>query len=267
MHQLVFFYPGGRRRAVTFSYDDGRANDRKLVEILNRHGLRATFNLVPGWLDGALPNCVARGEVSELYCGHEIANHTLNHPFLENLNSAQVAEEVLEARRQLEMLAGYPVPGFAYPFGTRNENIVAQLTAAGVAYARTASDTRKFQLPPDWMAWQPTSHHCQATELVEPFFAYPYTLALFHIWGHSNEIDADNSFGWNEFERLCQLVANHADTWYATNLQIVRYIKAIRTLVFSADNKLVYNPSAETIWFECHEKLSSVAPGEYLSLK
>ena len=267
MRQLIFFYPEGRRRAVTLSYDDGRANDRRLVEILNRLHLRATFNLVPGWLDGALPNCIGRSEISELYRGHEIANHTMSHPFLENLNPGQVLEEVLEARQALETLAGYPVQGFAYPFGTWNEPIMAQLSAAGVAYARTAGDTGKFQLPRDWMAWSPTSHHRHASELVDPFFATPYTLALLHVWGHSNEIGVDSSFGWQDFEQLCQALAHHEDTWYATNLQIVRYLKAVRSLVSSADGRLLYNPAAETIWFEYDGKLISIAPGEYLSLE
>lgn len=32
-------------KAVTFSYDDGVTQDIRLVEILNRYGLKATFNL------------------------------------------------------------------------------------------------------------------------------------------------------------------------------------------------------------------------------
>ena len=35
----------GKRKAITFSYDDGVTQDRRLIEIFNRYGLRATFNL------------------------------------------------------------------------------------------------------------------------------------------------------------------------------------------------------------------------------
>ena len=38
----------GKRKAVTFSYDDGVTQDRQLVELLNRYGLKATFNLNSG---------------------------------------------------------------------------------------------------------------------------------------------------------------------------------------------------------------------------
>ena len=36
------------RKALTFSYDDGNEQDRKLLEILNRYGMKATFNVNTG---------------------------------------------------------------------------------------------------------------------------------------------------------------------------------------------------------------------------
>ena len=44
-------FPGGKRKALVLSYDDGRVEDRRLVEIFNRHGLRGTFHLNSGNLD------------------------------------------------------------------------------------------------------------------------------------------------------------------------------------------------------------------------
>ena len=35
----------GYRKALTFSYDDGIEQDRKLVDIFNHYGMKATFNL------------------------------------------------------------------------------------------------------------------------------------------------------------------------------------------------------------------------------
>ena len=43
-------FPGGKTRALTFSYDDGVLQDRRLVGILNDHGLRGTFNIGSGVL-------------------------------------------------------------------------------------------------------------------------------------------------------------------------------------------------------------------------
>jgi len=45
MIRSVFMrYPEGKAKAVTFSYDDGVIEDKKLVEIFDRYGMKATFN-------------------------------------------------------------------------------------------------------------------------------------------------------------------------------------------------------------------------------
>ena len=49
----------GKKKAVTFSYDDGVTQDIRLIEIFNRYGLRATFNLNSGLLGGM--NALIRG--------------------------------------------------------------------------------------------------------------------------------------------------------------------------------------------------------------
>ena len=79
----------GKNKAITFSYDDGVTQDRRLIELFGRYGLKATFNLNSGLLGlrGEVPCCgttaqhnkVQPEEVRSLYTGHEIAVHTLTH--------------------------------------------------------------------------------------------------------------------------------------------------------------------------------------------
>ena len=38
-------FPEGKRKAVTFSYDDGQIFDVKLAEMFDDYGIRCTFNL------------------------------------------------------------------------------------------------------------------------------------------------------------------------------------------------------------------------------
>ena len=42
-------FPNGKSKAFTMSYDDGTIHDRRLVEIMNRYGIRGTFNLNAGF--------------------------------------------------------------------------------------------------------------------------------------------------------------------------------------------------------------------------
>lgn len=41
-------FPGGKHKALTFSFDDGRVEDRRLVELFNQYGMKGTFNLNSG---------------------------------------------------------------------------------------------------------------------------------------------------------------------------------------------------------------------------
>ena len=41
-------FPEGRAKVLTFSYDDGFLNDIRLVELLNKHNMKGTFNVSAG---------------------------------------------------------------------------------------------------------------------------------------------------------------------------------------------------------------------------
>ena len=141
----------GKKKAITFSFDDGVTQDIRLVEVLNKYGLKGTFNLnsaklgLPGdvwkveW--GEIPRKMLNAsQVGELYEGHEVAVHTMTHPNLTTLNDETVIYQVDEDRKMLSALCGYPVVGMAYPCGgVNNDERVAALIKNNtpIAYART----------------------------------------------------------------------------------------------------------------------------------
>ena len=130
MAQLFMRYPGGVAKALTFSYDDGVTQDQRLIKILDKYGLKCTFNLNSGLLgkagslvreDVTVAHVKPRPcEVRGIYDGHEIAVHTLTHPALSHLSDEDVVREVEEDRIALSELAGYEVVGMAYPCGGVN---------------------------------------------------------------------------------------------------------------------------------------------------
>ena len=85
-------FPGGKHKVLTMSYDDGRLEDRRLVELFNRYGIRGTFNL-----NGGLPRPerIPESEWVELYKGHEVACHTYHHPTISRSPLDQTARQVL----------------------------------------------------------------------------------------------------------------------------------------------------------------------------
>ena len=40
----------GKKKAITFSYDDGVTQDERLISLFNKYGLKCTFNLNSGFL-------------------------------------------------------------------------------------------------------------------------------------------------------------------------------------------------------------------------
>ena len=91
------------RKALTFSYDDGNEQDRKLLEILNRYGMKATFNVNTG-LNHDCGTWVYRNvlevhrlnlaECPELYAGHEMAVHGVYHYNLTELTPEECTAEL-----------------------------------------------------------------------------------------------------------------------------------------------------------------------------
>lgn len=241
-------FPGGRRKAISLSYDDGRIEDRRLVELLNRHGLKGSFHLNSGTL--GLDKRVAPGEVADLYRGHEVSVHTVTHPSLHLVPREEVAREILDDRRRLEDLVGYPVRGMSYPNGAYSDAVVAALPLLGIEYARTTRKADSFQLlrETDFLRWHPACHDREGAARAEAFLALPARYGLQHlfVWGHSYEFATDAD--WQRIEAFCALVANRSEVWYATCIEVVDYVSALRSVRVSADGRLVYNPSSQPVW-------------------
>lgn len=249
------------------SYDDGSEHDRRLVDIFNRYGVRASFHLNSGTL--GQPYKIGPREVSSLYQGHEVSCHTVNHPDLTQLSDEAARREILDDRRRLEDLTGQPVRGLAYPFGTYDDRIVALLPTLDIAYARTVICNENFAIPQDFFRWSTTCHHNRALELAEPFLQHAGPdPALLYVWGHSYELDGfmsgDRSKNWDYMETLCRRLHGHHDIYYATTIELVDYLAAVRRLIIEPAR--VSNPGGTAVWLYWRDETVELAAGASLSL-
>ena len=242
MHRKFFMrFPEGRAKALTFSYDDGVEQDIRLIDLFDRYGMKGTFNINSGcfspegtvWEPGTIHRRMSERQVLELYGKgqHEVAVHSLTHPYLETLPTAVMAHEVLTDRVNLERLFGKIIRGMAYPMGTFSDELVSVLKSCGVVYSRTTKTTGGFDVPTDWLRLAATAKHTDPglMELAEKFVtmkagAHP---KLFYLWGHSYEFERDNN--WNVIEDFTAYMAGReAEIWYATNIEIYDYVQAFR---------------------------------------
>lgn len=259
-------YPNGLRRIVTFSYDDGNIKDKRLIGLFNKYNVKATFHL--NGINYAGKSDTELEEVREMYRGHEISCHTLRHGWPARMPNVSVVNEVMEDRRILEKIAGYPVCGMSYPSGSYNEIVLNILNSCGIVYSRTVKSTGRFLLPDNFLEWRPTCHHKDAAALCDDFlqkldsqWAHP----LFYIWGHSHEFKTEED--WAYMERLLEQLSGNDKIWYATNMEIYRYMTAQQSLVISADENIFYNPSDTTVWVEKNKQdIIKIPAGETVRL-
>lgn len=260
MRVMLNAFPGGKTKALTMSYDDGPIHDKRLAGIFDANGIKGTFHIN----SGRIP--FSAEEFREIYKNHEVSSHTVTHPFLELIPREEALNEMIEDRRALEKLAGYPVRGMSYPYGTYNNDVIALARAAGMEYSRTTVSTRSFNLPSDYLMWHPTCHHDGgAMELLDSFLKLNRaSLNCFYVWGHSFEFANKNN--WELIESFCDKAGNHDDIWYATNIEIVDYAKALKELRFSVDRKFVYNPTALDLWINVDNGSVKIESGKTVAL-
>ncbi len=250
-------YKDGKLYALTFSYDDGCPQDRRLVALFDKYEMKCTFNMNSRSTENPNAKGIRAPEIKPLFIdkGHEIAVHTVNHPHLENMLIKDQYDEIMNDRIALERASGTIIRGMAYPFGTwGNETLVAMDTAS-IAYSRTVNCTNNFTLPSDFKLWHPTAHH-NDFEKVAKRFIYNVTKApwraggVCYIWGHAYEFDNEAApVKWEEFEAILADLYQYRDGyWAATNLEIYDYISAMKKIRRSADGKTLYNPTDIDIW-------------------
>ena len=218
---MYMLFPDAKRKALTFSYDDGVEQDARLMEIFNKHGLKGTFNLNGQpletaeytWPEGTTPRRMGYKMALETYGGelgqnHEIAIHSYTHPFLDRIPRPIANYEVAKDREVLEKLFDRLIRGCAYPMGTFSDMTVDVLRDNGIAYARTTVSTGNFSFPTDWLRMPATCHHNDARlfDLAEKFVSgQPNgwdTPWLFYVWGHAYEFDANDN--WDRIESFCE---------------------------------------------------------------
>jgi peptidoglycan/xylan/chitin deacetylase (PgdA/CDA1 family) len=122
--QTPFTWPDGKKVAVSLTFDDARNSQVDAgIPLLDRHGVKATFYLTASAIERRLD-----GWKRAAAAGHEMANHSLNHPCsgnfawsrtkaLEDYTLEKMRGELAEANERIKTLLGVTPQSFAYPCG------------------------------------------------------------------------------------------------------------------------------------------------------
>ena len=266
-------YPGGKDRAFNITYDDGVLQDLRFVELMNRYGLKGTFNLNSelmcngfSWIhpNGMEVKRLSPDTARWLYRGHEIASHTRTHPYMHDLHGEDLRSQLLDDKLALEAMLGVPVSGFAVPFDFYSPEIAECARECGFEYARMSEFSHSYTPCRAWYFWKTGFYHIEPglMKFVDGFLKTEEELTVCQIVGHSYDLDAENL--WETMEKILDKVSRDGRVWSCTNLELVRYLKAMDRAVIT--EHFIHNPTDTELWFRSGGKTVRLGPGEKYDL-
>lgn len=267
-------YPYGKKKAFNVTYDDGVLQDVRFVRLLNQYGLKGTFNLNSALMENGFEwthesGCVVKRlspeDARSLYSGHEIASHTLTHPYMDSLTKDEILHELSQDKANLEELFCREIKGFAVPFDYYSELIEACAKECGFAYARISEESNSFGPQNDYFRWKATIFHCcdGLANLVQQFLETHEELAILQIVGHAYDLDIANR--WNLMEEIFEVIHQQDDILTMTTIELIDYLKAMRAAQVNED--FIQNNSSIGLWFEIGHHIYKVEPHQKLFLR
>lgn len=262
-------YPGGKARAFNVSYDDGVEQDVRFIALLDRYGLKGTFNLNYGmtrqgfqWVhdSGLVVKRLPEDMLKELYQNHEVASHSFSHPYMDHFSETEVLREMGADRFFLQRLFGREITGYATPFYFFSDEMAQCARECGFSYARISEESNDYSIPKDFYHWRGSKFHWDEDleEFVDGFLQSREELALCQLVGHSYDLDVYDM--WLRMERIFARVSQCGDVWAATHADLVRYLNAMNQITITAQT--ISNQSGEPLWFRINGEVQKLNPSE-----
>ena len=212
--------------------------------MLKEHGLGATFYVAPQNQEFTKSDLLTSQQVRDLSRDFEIGAHSITHRRLPAISEQQAEREIVESKAVLEQITGKEVKTFCYPGGEYTQLHVRLVKDAGYQYART---TARYSFTVDSPYEAGTSLHVynhrfdlwQTARFAKfrPIKVLRYlewdALAramfdrvikeggVYHIWGHSWEIDEHND--WERLEDVFRYISANPKVKYVTNGELEAY--------------------------------------------
>ena len=228
---------------VTTSWDDGHKLDLKLARLLQKYNLAATFYISPQDREFPQKDLLTKKDIKDLSKYFEVGAHTLTHPHLSKLSASQAKQEILHSKKYLETVIHKKVTSFCYPYGDYSDETVQIIKQCGFTLARTVNrfsfskGNSRFELPTTVHAFNHVTDIIKIAKFSEfslkkmitytnwealakdLFLRSLHTNGIFHLWGHSWEIEKHKS--WGKLEEVFAFIANRKNINYVTNAKIV----------------------------------------------
>jgi hypothetical protein len=237
---------------ITTSWDDGHPLDMKLLELLEKYNLKATF-YIP--LSNSENPVMEKNAMRELSNFQEVGCHTLSHIYLNGLNYKEAEFEITECKVLMEEIIGKQIDAFCFPGGKFSDRDLLLVKKAGYLFARTtkllAISNPQFKLMntsiqaynhssvtlllhcilnlnmlPIRSNWFFMNFNRNFLKLAEHYISANLELnSVFHVWGHSYEIEQYNL--WHQVEDLFKMISSYHQATFLNNTETWKSINSI----------------------------------------
>jgi len=219
---------------VTTSWDDGYPQDIKVAKLLKKYNIKGTFYITTS----NIGDIISEEEILKIAKFHEIGSHTHRHVILTAVDTTTCMHELIKSKEILEDILGKKCVSFSYPRGAYNSVVKECVKRAGYLCART---TRHFYTSfQDPFEMHPTLHaskyglvYCTQGSLklklfgIKHFFSWAHLAkktfdyvykhgGIWHLWGHSWEIEEKNM--WDELEEVLKYVSSNGVNYVSNKL-------------------------------------------------
>ncbi len=204
------------KKYLVLSFDDGTIYDKKLIDLLNKYNISATFNLNSGlenyvwYYNNTYPieRLVLRNNI-DLYKNHEIASHTLTHQYLTSLSKDELINEVKIDIENLEQIFNRKIVSFGTPFDKCSEREIDIIRAnTSIKYFRIPlkKEENDFSIPTDsfHIGINAIYDDKNIYEQIKNFASNTLDKSIFVIAGHSYDFEVNNH--WDYIEKLLKYI-------------------------------------------------------------
>ena len=133
--------PAGDARPVVYlTFDDGPSGyTDSVLEVLGRHGVRATFFVLGTHVGGRASTVAAIREA-----GHAIGNHTWSHRALTPLSDSAVRDEIISTDQVISDVTGWGSGCVRPPQGAVSDRVRSIVRSLGMTTVMWTIDTRDW---------------------------------------------------------------------------------------------------------------------------
>lgn len=143
MKELPVYSVSREDKRIALTIDAAWEDDKTpfILETLKKYDIKATFFLCGFWVKD-YPDMVKAIEAA----GHEIGNHSMTHPHMNKLTSAQIRAELDEFEKLITNITGHGTKLFRAPYGEYNDNVIKTLRESGFEVVQWNIDTVDWKI-------------------------------------------------------------------------------------------------------------------------